>query len=96
MPVILYYRQLIRNRRNLLRVFIIYSRDRAKELPKALFIQNVWGMEIIGYLDPAPAAFVGSIDAIPIIGSVHDITAFLGSLSFQVDLRSCWIGAASR
>ena len=58
-------------------MLIIGSRDRAKELTKALRTQNVWGMEIIGYLDPDPAAVGGSVDGIPIICSVDDITECL-------------------
>jgi exopolysaccharide biosynthesis polyprenyl glycosylphosphotransferase len=75
--VLQYYRESIRNGRNLLQVLIIGSRDRAKELTRALRNQSMWGVEIIGYLDPDPKVVGGSVDGIPIIGSVANITECL-------------------
>lgn len=77
--VIQYYRESIRKGWNILHVLIIGSRDRAKELTRALRKQSMWGIEIIGYLDPDPRVVGGNVDGIPIIGSVGDITKCLKS-----------------
>lgn len=75
--VLQYYRKSIRSGRNLLHVLVIGSRDRARELTRALRKQSLWGVEIIGYLDPDPNSVGGDVDGIPIIGSVDNITECL-------------------
>ena len=75
--IIQYYRASIKKGRNLSRVLIIGSRDRAKELTKALRSRSMWGVEIIGYLDPDPSVVGGNVDGLPIIGCVENITECL-------------------
>lgn len=75
--IIRYYQTATKKGRYLSRILIVGSRDRAKELTKALKNHAGWGVEVIGYLDMDPAIVGQMVDGIPIIGSVDTITKCL-------------------
>lgn len=71
--VITYYKKQVKHGTRALRVLVIGSRSRAQELVKALQEQLIWGVKIVGFIDPEPS-FVGSkVLGIPVIGTLDNI-----------------------
>ena len=71
--VIVYYRKQVKSGSNTLRLLVIGSRSRAQELVQALREHTVWGVKIVGFIDPDPS-FVGTkVLGIPVIGTVETI-----------------------
>ncbi|WP_028586088.1 sugar transferase [Desulfogranum mediterraneum] len=75
--VIRYYRKAMLSGRNRSKVLIVGSRERAKDLTRALRSQTEWGVEVIGYLDLDPASIGQMVDGVPIICSVEGVTQCL-------------------
>lgn len=68
-----YYKKQVVSGKNALRVLIVGSRGRAKELYAALRDQVVWGVKVVGFVDPDPAQVGARVMGIPIIGTVANI-----------------------
>ena len=73
MIVVTYFKKQIRSGKKALRVLIIGSKGRARELAMALREKVVWGVKIIGFLDPDPTRVGASELGIPVIGTVDNI-----------------------
>lgn len=58
---------------NSLKVLIVGTGERAKDLIKELEQQADWGFKIIGYLDPDPTRIGQSIRGVKVIGSLDNI-----------------------
>jgi exopolysaccharide biosynthesis polyprenyl glycosylphosphotransferase len=71
--IIAYFRKQIASGENALRVLIIGSRGRARELAVALQEKIVWGIKIVGFLDPDPSRVGAKVLGIPVIGTVDNI-----------------------
>lgn len=54
-----------------LRIIIVGTKDRALELLHTLKAQMVWGIEVVGFIDPDPSCLGTVIEGIPVIGSVE-------------------------
>ncbi len=70
----LYFLQSIKNGTGKLRVLIIGTGDRAKELSETLRKQVDWGIDVIGYLDPDESRLGQNILGAPVIGTIDDIS----------------------
>ncbi len=75
--VVQHFQRSMQNGRTSLRVLIIGTGVRAQELARELTNNSIWGIEIIGYLDPSPENVGEDIDGIPVIGSVGDVSECL-------------------
>ncbi|MBT8341610.1 MAG: sugar transferase [Desulfatitalea sp.] len=75
--VMLYFKQAIKKGGNSLRVIIIGTGERAKELSITLRKQAEWGIEILGYLDPDIHRVGTYIMNAPVIGTLDDISKCL-------------------
>lgn len=60
-----------------LRVLIIGTGERAKEIARKLKMQAEWGVKIIGHLDPDPERVGTEADGVPIIGTVDKVSECL-------------------
>ncbi len=69
---IAYFNSQLKRGERALRILIIGTKARARELVKALQEQTVWGVEIVGFIDPDPAFLGQIIDGIPVIGTVEN------------------------
>lgn len=58
---------------NTLKVLIVGTGERAKDLVRELEQQADWGMEIVGYLDPDPARVGWLIHDVKVIGTLDNI-----------------------
>lgn len=68
-----YFKKQVKSGKKSLRVLIVGSRSRARELIIALKEKMVWGVNVVGFVDP-DASRVGSIMLdIPVIGTVENI-----------------------
>ena len=72
-----YFVRSIKSGRHCLRVLIIGTGERAKEISSQLKNQAEWGIQVIGYLDPDPARIGQTVDNKPVIGTVADISRCL-------------------
>ncbi|MFT5701033.1 MAG: exopolysaccharide biosynthesis polyprenyl glycosylphosphotransferase [Desulforhopalus sp.] len=71
--VIAYYKKQVKSGAKMMRILVIGSRSRAQELVLALREHMVWGVEIVGFIDPEPS-FVGTkVLGIPVIGTLDTI-----------------------
>lgn len=75
--VIEYFKRSVKSGINSLKILIIGTGERAKELARELKKQSVWGVEIIGYLDPDPKCIGIKIDNVPVIGSIENVSECL-------------------
>jgi len=71
------FQRLIQSGKNILRVLIIGTGERARELAEALKRQSLWGIQIIGHLDPDPSCIGKIIDGAPVIGCIDNISECL-------------------
>ncbi len=69
----MYFWDRVKSGKNRLRVLIVGSRTRARELVAALRQHVVWGVDIVGFIDPDPACLGQEIDGISVIGTVETI-----------------------
>ena len=60
-----------------LRVLILGTGVRAREVARSLKELTEWGVEIVGHLDPDPARVGEKVDGAPVIGTVHNISECL-------------------
>lgn len=72
-----YFVRSIKSGKHCLRVLIIGTGERSKDLARGLRKQAEWGIEVIGHLDPDPARVGQLIDNKPVIGAVADISKCL-------------------
>lgn len=73
----LYFARSIADGENLLRILIIGTGDRAKELVSELQKQAEWGVIIIGFLDPDPQRVGHELDGVPVIGTLDSVSEVL-------------------
>lgn len=73
----IYFHKVVKSGKSSLRVLIIGTGERARELAQELKKRSVWGLYIIGHLDPSPHRVGGSLDGIPIIGTIDNVTECL-------------------
>ncbi len=57
-----------------LRVLIIGTGERARDLALELQRQAEWGFKIIGHLDPDPKRVGSDVDGVPVIGTVENVS----------------------
>ena len=70
---IAYFKKQVKSGKKSLRVLIVGSKSRAIDLYKALQEQMVWGVTVVGFVDPDPALTGSEVLGIPIIGTVENI-----------------------
>ncbi len=68
-----YYARSVASGANTLKVLVVGTGERAKDLVKELERQADWGMEIVGYLDPDPTRVGQTIRDVKVIGTVSNI-----------------------
>lgn len=69
-----YFIKSILDKKHQLRILIIGSGERARDLVNTLRKQTAWGINIVGHLDPDPARVGTTILRSPILGTVDDIS----------------------
>ena len=74
--VVTYFHKSIQQGRSSLKILIIGTGIRARELAKELKKHAVWGLEIVGYLDPAGSQGQ-NIEGAPIVGTMENISECL-------------------
>jgi exopolysaccharide biosynthesis polyprenyl glycosylphosphotransferase len=67
------FKQQVRSGKKTLHVLIVGSRSRARDLYKALQEKIVWGVKVVGFVDPDPSRVGSEVLGIPIIGTVANI-----------------------
>ncbi len=72
-----YFKKTTRDNTNALRLLIVGTGERAKEVVHDLLKQSEWGITIVGHLDPDPTRVGSDINGIPVIGTVETISACL-------------------
>lgn len=77
MVMLQYFRQAIRKGKNLLKVLVIGSGERALFLSQALKNKAEWGIDIIGYLDTEPELIGTTVHEGHVLGTVTDINSIL-------------------
>ena len=70
---IVYFKEQVRSGKKILRILIIGSRSRAIDLFDALQEQTVWGVKVVGFVDPDPSLVGSTVQGIPVIGTVTNI-----------------------
>jgi exopolysaccharide biosynthesis polyprenyl glycosylphosphotransferase len=68
-----YFSRMVKSGKHSLRVLIIGTGGRAKEVADAIQKQAEWGFEIVGHLDPDPSLTGQIVNGVPVIGTVADI-----------------------
>ena len=66
-------RKQVKSGKKTLRVLIVGSKGRAIDLYKALQEQMVWGVTVVGFVDPDPSLTGTEVLGIPVIGTVDNI-----------------------
>ena len=74
-----YFNRAVESGEHSLKILIIGTGERAKELVHGLKKQADWGVEIIGHLDPDPARIGQFVDDVPVVGAVNNISDILKS-----------------
>ncbi len=72
-----YFVRAIKSGKHCLRILIIGTGERAKDIANELKKQSEWGIEVIGHLDPDPSRIGQTINNKPVIGAVADINRCL-------------------
>jgi len=72
-----YINRRILDGRGQLRVLIIGSGERAREMARALQRQAEWGVNIVGHLDPDPQKTGALVEGVPVISTVANISECL-------------------
>nr|WP_321465546.1 sugar transferase [uncultured Desulfobulbus sp.] len=67
------FKEQVRLGKNKLRVLVVGTRSRAQELVKALHHQVIWGVQVVGFIDPDPAFLGTEILGVPVIGTVENM-----------------------
>ena len=67
------FKEQVREGKNKLRVLVVGTRQRAQELVKALQHQVIWGVQVVGFIDPDPAYLGQEILGVPVIGTVENM-----------------------
>lgn len=70
--IMAYFKKQVKSGEKALRVLIIGSRGRAIELAQALQEKLVWGVNIVGFIDPDTSRLGASVMGIPVIGTVEN------------------------
>ncbi|MBU1045483.1 MAG: sugar transferase [Candidatus Omnitrophica bacterium] len=70
---LVYFKEQVKSGKKSLRVLIIGSRSRARELVLALQEQMVWGVNVVGFVDPDASRVGSKMLDIPVIGTVENI-----------------------
>ncbi len=65
-----YFKDQVESGEKKLRVIIVGTKDRAQELFLTLQEQMIWGIEVVGFIDPDPSCMGKTIEGIPVIGTV--------------------------
>lgn len=71
--IIAYFRDQVKKGDKKIRILVIGCRSRAQELVQALREDTVWGVEIVGFIDPDPALLNNKVLGIPVIGTLDNI-----------------------
>ncbi|PIE64708.1 MAG: polyprenyl glycosylphosphotransferase [Desulfobacterales bacterium] len=71
--IISYYKNQIKSGKRALRVIIVGTRARALDLFQNLHEQIIWGVTVVGFIDPDPAYMGTMVNDIPVIGTVENI-----------------------
>ena len=69
-----YFHRAVKSGRHSLRVIIIGTGERAKEVASELKKQAEWGFQVVGHLDPDPERVGQVVDDVPVLGTVDDIS----------------------
>ncbi len=72
-----YFSRSVISGENSLKVLIVGTGERAKDLMQELEKQAGWGVEVVGYLDPDAARVGWKIDGVSVIGSLENISECL-------------------
>ncbi|MBV5341438.1 MAG: sugar transferase, partial [Deltaproteobacteria bacterium] len=70
--ITVYFNKQVKSGEKALRVLIIGSKGRALDLVKALHEKMVWGVKIVGFIDPDPSMIGKKVQGIPVIGTVEN------------------------
>ena len=73
LAVMKYYFSSIKNVKNALKILIIGTGERARELATKLREQAEWGLNIVGYLDPDAERVGNEIDGALVLGTINNI-----------------------
>ena len=68
-----FYKNQVKSGARILRVLIVGTRSRAQELVRALRRQVMWGVQVVGFVDPDPACLGHTILGVPVIGTVENM-----------------------
>ena len=71
------FKEQVKSGKKKLNILIIGSRSRAIELVNVLKEQVVWGVNVIGFVDPYPDMYNTNVLGIPILGSIENIHEIL-------------------
>ena len=71
------FKEQVRSGKKKLNILIIGSRSRAIELVNVLKEQVIWGVNVIGFVDPDPNMHNTNVLDIPILGSIENIHEIL-------------------
>jgi exopolysaccharide biosynthesis polyprenyl glycosylphosphotransferase len=72
-----YFVRSVKSGKHCLRVLIIGTGERAKDIANELKKQADWGIQVIGHLDPDPTRVGQTVNNKPVIGAVADISKCL-------------------
>ena len=70
---IYFFKCQVKSGTRILRVLIVGTRGRAQELVRALQKQMVWGIKVVGFVDPDPSCMGQEILGVPVIGTVENM-----------------------
>lgn len=71
------FKEQVKSGRNQLRVLIVGTKNRARELVQALQQQQVRGVKVVGFIDPDPSFLGQEILGVQVIGTVENINEVL-------------------
>lgn len=70
---IAYFKKRVKSGKKTLRVLVVGSKSRARALVKALKDHLLWGVEVVGFVDPDASSVGTEVLGIPVIGTVENI-----------------------
>lgn len=68
-----YFKNQVSSGRKKLRVLIVGTRSRAQDLVRALKKEVIWGVQVVGFIDPDPSCLGQEIQGVPVIGTVENM-----------------------
>lgn len=77
------FKDQVKSGKRVLRVLIVGTRGRAQELLLALQQQVVWGIKVVGFIDPDPSCLGQEIHGVPVIGTVENMDECLKNNVFD-------------